>query len=233
MKIVARLALFSFMAVACWLALNAVSTTPRSDADVSKSMPGTTAELPNEEITHARHLDTLSRRTKDHAATALAFAERRGMNTDFCIMVDMSIHSGLYRLFVWDYAKDTITLTGLCSHGCGRHAWGVDDTKEAPVFSNKPESHLSSLGKYKIGARGYSNWGISVNYKMHGLSPTNSNAYKRVIVLHSWESVPDEEPYPQGTPEGWGCPAVSNQTMRTLDEKLTNAKKPVLMWLYR
>jgi len=154
------------------------------------------------------------------------------MNTDFCILVDYSIHSGKKRLFVYDFKKDSIVLVGMVSHGCGDNPWGIDATKTNPTFSNVPESHQSSLGKYKIGKRGYSSWGINVNYKMHGLQKTNSNAYERVIVLHSWDMIPNEECYPNGTPEGWGCPAVSNEFMKSLDIKLKSAKKPVLMWCY-
>jgi len=91
---------------------------------------------------------------------------------------------------------------------------------------------LSSLGKYRIGKRGYSNWGINVNYKLHGLEASNSNAYKRIIVLHSWKDIPNDEVYPRGCPEGWGCPAVSNDFMRKLDVLLKNSRKSVLMWVY-
>ncbi len=46
------------------------------------------------------------------------------------------------------------------------------------------------------------------------------NAYRRLIVLHSWESDSNIPIYPNGTPEGWGCPAVSNDMMKILDKKL-------------
>ena len=115
---------------------------------------------------------------------------------------------------------------------CGNKPWSGDMTKTSPVFSNTPDSHLSSLGKYRIGKRGYSNWGIHVNYRLHGLESTNSNAFSRDIVLHSWESVADLETYPKGTPEGWGCPAVSDNTMRELDSLLQNSGENVLLWIY-
>ncbi|MGJ1262192.1 hypothetical protein [Sphingobacterium spiritivorum] len=37
---------------------------------------------------------------------------------------------------------------------------------------------------------------------------------------------------PQGSPEGWGCPTVSNEAMKIIDARLRRAKKPVLMWIY-
>jgi hypothetical protein len=169
---------------------------------------------------------------KTKSNEALAFCKKKNYNIDFALFVDMSIHSGKNRLFVYDFKKDSIVLSGLCSHGCGEMAWGEDQSKTNPIFSNTPESHLSSLGKYKVGKRGWSNWGINVNYKLHGLEASNSNAYNRFIVLHSWDDVPETSIYPNGTPEGWGCPAVSNNTMRKLDALLKKSSKPVLLWIY-
>ena len=168
----------------------------------------------------------------EKAKEALEFCKSNHYNTEFCVLVDMRIHSGKNRMFVWDFKTDTIVKSGLCSHGCGDSPWGSDETKTAPVFSNTPDSHLSSLGKFKIGDRGYSQWGINVNYKLHGLEKTNKNAYKRYIVLHSWEMVSDNPTYPEGTPEGWGCPAVSNEMMKQLDKKLKTSTKPVLLWVF-
>lgn len=161
------------------------------------------------------------------------FCIRNNLNTEICVLVDMSIHSGKNRLFVYDLINKTIILEGLCSHGCCENAWGTTSTKSNPIFSNVENSHCSSLGKYKIGQRGYSNWGINVNYKLHGLEESNSNAYERFIVLHSWNMVPSQELYPEGTPEGWGCPAVSNLLMKKLDELLKRCKEPVLFWVYQ
>ena len=167
------------------------------------------------------------------AQEALTFCQQNDMNTDFCLLVDMGIHSGKNRIFIYQFNSDSVLSKGLCSHGCCSGAWGGDDSKENPKFNNIPESHCSSLGKYKVGARGYSNWGININYKLHGLESSNSKAYERVIVLHSWNMVGDAEIYPAGTAEGWGCPAVSNNQMRYLDGLLKDVDKPVLLWIYQ
>lgn len=163
---------------------------------------------------------------------AKEYCKKNGLSTELVILVDMSIHSGKNRLFVYNLKNKSIVLSGLCSHGCCEKEWGSDQTKVNPKFSNIENSHCSSLGKYKIGKRGYSNWGIHVNYKLHGLEDTNKNAYKRFIVLHSWERISDKEVYPYGTPEGWGCPAVSNSVMKDLDKLLKKQNKPVLLWMF-
>ncbi|MFC4162734.1 murein L,D-transpeptidase catalytic domain-containing protein [Epilithonimonas zeae] len=173
-----------------------------------------------------------SSKTNQKAKEALQFCKAKNFNTDFCILIDMSQHSGLKRFFIYDFKKDEITNEYLVGHGCGNSSWSADYTKENPSFSNEDNSHLSSLGKYKIGARGYSNWGVNIKYLMHGLEETNSNALKRIIVFHSWEMMSDDEVYPKGSPEGWGCPTVSNKAFKEIDPVLKNSKKPVLMWIY-
>lgn len=35
----------------------------------------------------------------------------------------------------------------------------------------------------------------------------------------------DEEIYPKGSPEGWGCPTISNNAMKELDPIIQNSKK--------
>lgn len=171
-------------------------------------------------------------RLQQKAKQALHFCKSKGMNEEFCVLIDMSLHSGKNRAFLWDFKKDTLLKAALCAHGCGAHPWSGTYTKDKPTFSNTPDSHCSSLGKYKIGKRGYSAWGIKINYLLHGLESSNSNALKREIVLHSWEDVQEQEVFPEGTPEGWGCPAVANSFMKTVDEKLKSAEKPALLWMF-
>ncbi len=169
---------------------------------------------------------------KQKGKEALQFCKTKGMNKEFCILIDMSRHSGLKRFYVWNFVTQKPVYSFLVSHGCCDNPWSMDYSKTKAIFSNRDGSHCSSLGKYKIGARGKSAWGIGINYLLHGLEKSNSNALKRAIVLHSWEQVPDEEVYPNGTPEGWGCPCLSNKNFRLLDPLLKQARKPVLMWIY-
>ncbi|MDR2840998.1 MAG: murein L,D-transpeptidase catalytic domain family protein [Paludibacter sp.] len=168
----------------------------------------------------------------EKTSEALSFCRKNGFNTDFCILIDMKIHSGKYRMFVWNFVNQEIEHKALCAHGCGKG--NNRSTGAQPVFSNTPETLLSSLGKYKIGIRSYSQYGINVHYKMHGLETTNNNAFKRLIVLHSHNPVPENEIYPSHLPMGWsfGCPVTDNATMTLLDKKLRASKKSVLIWIY-
>ena len=150
------------------------------------------------------------------------------MNTSYCILVDMSIHSGKNRLFVYDFKKEKIIVEGLCAHGVGGGSG-----PNYVVYSNKVNSNCTSLGKYKLGIRSYSRWGINVHYKMHGLESTNNNAFKRIVVLHSYKPVPAFETYPApmfGVSQG--CPVVANETMRKIDKLIRTGQENMLLWIY-
>ncbi len=171
-------------------------------------------------------------KTREKVREALKYCQDKNFNTDFCILIDMSLHSGVNRFMVWDFKEATILHSFLVSHGCCDKPWGRGHSKENPIFSNVSGSHCSSLGKYKIGERGYSNWGVHIKYLLHGLDSTNNNALSRYIVFHSWDAIADKEVYPQGTPEGWGCPAISNNSFKIIDPMLKSSAKSVLMWIY-
>lgn len=169
----------------------------------------------------------------DKITEAKSYCRKHRMDTNFAILIDYSIHSGKKRAFLVNLQKDSIIDTLLVSHGCGDMPWGYDLSKDAPQFSNDFEGHRSSLGKFKIGSRGYSSWGINVKYTLHGLEASNSNALKRIIVMHGWGDVTDHEVYPRGTPEGWGCPAFSNAGMTKIDSLLKSKKNAVLLWGFK
>jgi hypothetical protein len=170
---------------------------------------------------------------RSKAIEAKQYCRQKNLNTDFYILIDLSRHSGLKRFFVWDLNNNKITNSFLVSHGSCDNPWAQDFSKTNVKTSNVEDSHCSSVGKYIIEERGLSQWGIKVKYLMHGQEPTNNNATKRAIVFHSWEKVSDEEVYPAGTPEGWGCPAISNKSMKIMDDKIKASDKRVLMWIVK
>lgn len=162
---------------------------------------------------------------------AAAFCSKNGMNTDYYFLVDLSIHSGKNRFFICDLKQGKILDQNLVTHGACDVETANASKWEKAKFSNNDNSHCSAKGKYKIGSRDYSGWGIHVKYWLHGLDPTNSNAEDRIIVLHSWTSVKNSEVYPSYSPLSWGCPAVSDEFMTKLDERLKQSGKPVLLWI--
>ncbi|MDR2595665.1 MAG: murein L,D-transpeptidase catalytic domain family protein [Fibromonadaceae bacterium] len=177
-------------------------------------------------------VETSNAQIEEKAKEALSFCKANDCNTDFCILIDMKIHSGKHRMFIYDFKNQGVERKALVAHGSGKGT--NSSTGDKPLFSNEKGSLLTSLGKYKIGTRSYSQYGINVHYKMHGLEASNSNAFERIIVLHSFTPLPLEEIYPYHLPMGWsfGCPVTDDETMTWLDAKLKNAKKPVLLWIF-
>lgn len=173
---------------------------------------------------------TYSQKPEFKYKEALVFCKKQKLDTTIAFFVDMSVHSGKNRFFIVDLQKRSVLNSGLCCHGAGG-----ESTVEIPVFSNVSGSNCTALGKYKTGARAYSNWGINVHYKMFGLEKSNCNAFERIIVLHSYTPISNNEIYPKHLPLGWsqGCPVVSDELMTTIDKLLKNRKRPVLLWIYK
>lgn len=160
------------------------------------------------------------------------YCKRNNLNQNKFILIDLGVHSGLKRFFIYDFKKNTILKSYMVSHGCGDNSWGATMSKEKAPISNEFDSHCSSIGKFVVLDRGVSQWGIKVNYILQGKDKTNSNARNRAIVLHSWDAISSNEVYPEGTPEEWVCPAVSNESMKEID-KLLQENKKVLIWIIK
>lgn len=163
---------------------------------------------------------------------ALDFCKSKGLSTKQCVMVDMSIHSGYERLFIWDFENQIETFCALVGHGdCGKD-WTLSEDVE-PEFSDRPKSRCTPIGKFKIGSRGYIQYGVKLKYTLHGLESSNRNAISRGIVLHSSQFVPDERLYPEHIVESYGCPIVSNNFFGTLDQIIQQDSKPLLFWIIK
>ncbi len=201
-------------------------------ATIGLILLGCTKDFTNENIGSLEVPDSsITIDLSEKARIAQHYCSENNLNTEFCILIDMNIHSGKKRFHVWDFNKREIINSYLVSHGCCNNPWAEDYSKTSPQFSNIENSHCSSLGKYKTGERGWSSFGVHVNYRLHGLESSNSNANERDIVFHSWERVSDQETFPYGTPEGWGCPALSNKAFTEIDAYLKDSR-PTLMWIY-
>ena len=162
---------------------------------------------------------------------AASFCKENNYNESYYFLVDLSVHSGKNRFFIYDFATKKVLDKNLVTHGSCDQFEENPDKWEKVKFDNRVDSHCSMKGKYKIGTRDYSSWGINVKYWLHGLESTNKNAEKRVVVLHSWSAVKNQEIYPRYSPLSWGCPAVSDAFMEKLDKRLLQSEKSVLLWI--
>jgi hypothetical protein len=160
------------------------------------------------------------------ASQARSYALENNFSANYCFFVDMSIPSGRKRFFVYDLEKNMVLLSGLVSHGNCKQGL-VSEAR----FSNVPGCGCSSMGKYKIGEKYRGQYGKS--YKLYGLESTNSNAYKRAIVLHGISCVPDEEIYPGVVCNSFGCAMVSPVFFERLALIIDQSKRPIILWIYK
>jgi hypothetical protein len=163
--------------------------------------------------------------SKEEWALAVRYAIENGYSTDQLFLIDMRIASGKNRFFVYNPKDDSVELSGLVAHGsCNTHFL------EEPQFSNKPNCGCSSVGKYKVGPAYHGEFGKS--YRLFGLDSSNSNAFKRGIVLHGFDPVPDHEIYPQPLCNSFGCPMVNRSFLAKVSEIIDRSQKPILLWIY-
>lgn len=146
-------------------------------------------------------------------------------NTKIAFLVDMRIKSGKNRFFVYDLVNDKILDQGLVANGSGSETAVRGDLK----FSNEPNSNCTSLGNYTIGKSYKGMFGKS--YKLSGLDPTNSNALKRAIVLHSYSAVPEEE-QDHYIALSHGCPMVNEIFFKKLEKIIDASKSNIILNIY-
>ena len=161
---------------------------------------------------------------KSKAELAKKFVQEQGYNASICMMVDMSLSSGINRFFVYDLKNDTIKNNGLVTHGRCNEEW-----LEGRKYGNTVGCGCTSLGKYKIGNPYNGRFGLA--YKLYGLEKTNDKAFARYVVLHSHDCVPETE-VKDDICQSDGCPTVSPNFLQYLKPIIDKSGKPVLLWIY-
>ncbi len=152
---------------------------------------------------------------------ALEFCKSNNLNTNYCIFVDFSKHEGKKRYVLYNLKTRNVEYSSVCANGLNRNN-----------FSNKEGSNLSSLGKYRVtsivGKMGIGEECII----LEGLEPTNINARKRQILIHSHKSVyynPGTYPFNIFYKNlSWGCFVIDKRAFN----KTKNIAKPMLLWAY-
>lgn len=175
---------------------------------------------------HSNHTltTTSAKKLQLKANEARLFVQQKGYNDIICFLVDMSLHSGQNRFFVYDLKKDTIRNSGLVTHGRCNQYW-----LEGRKYGNTVGCGCTSLGKYKIGHAYSGRFGLA--YKLYGLDKTNDKAFQRFVVLHAHDCVPESEAK-DDICQSDGCPTVSVNFLQYLKPIIGASKKPVLLWIY-
>ncbi len=152
----------------------------------------------------------------DLALGALSCAVKSGavQNPPTLTVIDYSRPSSEKRLWVFDLKSRELIYEELVAHGQGSGA-GV-----ATQFSNKPDTHQTSLGLFVtdttyVGKNGYS-------LRLDGLDRGfNDRARERAIVMHGAPYVSDGFVKSTGRlGRSWGCPAVSELVARQMIDRL-------------
>ena len=162
------------------------------------------------------------------AEKALKYAQRRGLNENYCLFLDYGIPSGKPRLFVWSFNENRVVYSGYAMHGPGKGS-----TDETPVFSNVPGSNCSSLGRFEVTRkRGKRN---KTGFYLKGLEFSNSSAYSRCIMIHSSKWV-DRNRWRRYIPLNakccLGCVTVSTRDMAYINRLVGKEQGNLLLWSY-
>lgn len=156
------------------------------------------------------------------AVEAIYCAQDQGMDVDKVIVVDMNMEATNKRLWAFDIknpSKPRLVINERVAHG-----GGSDRNKDgkADAFSNTPDSHMTSLGLYKISERykGRNGW----SRRLDGLfAKFNGKARDRAVVMHPSKYVSAER-----VGRSQGCPAVSQTTMNALEDA---GLKNAVLWI--
>lgn len=158
-------------------------------------------------------------------ATAIkTFAKVKGFNSQLCFLMDASLPSNGNRFFIYNLKNDSIENVGLVTHGRCNQQW-LEERK----YSNTIGGGCTSLGRYKIGNAYDGRFGLA--YKLHGLDSSNSNAFKRFVVLHAHECVPNEVSENEIC-QSDGCPTVSTAFLKELQLLICHSSKPILLLIF-
>lgn len=139
------------------------------------------------------------------------------------------MHSGKKRLFLYDFKLKRFTESFMVLHGKCRNS---NCSRKVAQFSNRPRSYCSSLGKYTLENEVTNSRNYGEKIIMKGRERTNSNAERRMIVLHPSKYAPDRETYPKYLPANSNeCPSVSHNSFDIIKEIIKKQDKDVLLWI--
>lgn len=154
------------------------------------------------------------------------FLKESDYNSDKAFLIDFSIPSSKFRFFVVDLKSGKIIQKGLVAHGDGSEDGKMNGNLK---FSNNDGSHCSSLGKYLVEEKYKGKFGMS--YRLTGLDDSNSNARNRAIILHRLSCVPDVEQKDEIC-LSFGCPMVSDNFFKILEQHIDKSDKKLIIYAY-
>jgi len=173
-------------AIAALVALVCGCSSPQAPRDAPREAPPQAAPVPPPAPDDGPSADAIARanpQISPAVARAIERVLREPSDHPRAAVLDFSAHSGTPRFHLIDRASGRVLQTFRVSHGHGSE--GSRNDGFAEVFSNVPDTNASSLGLYRTAETYVSEVYTGLAMRMDGLSPTNSNARSRYIVIHA------------------------------------------------
>lgn len=164
----------------------------------------------------------------ERAESAEKVARRMGLSERYCLLVDYSIPSGTPRMFVWSFEENRVVASTYVMHGPG-----MGSTDEKPVFSNKPGSNCSALGRFAV-THEHGNRNKS-GYYIRGLDFDNQSARGRALMIHKakWVDMNCWRTYiPLNGKCCLGCLTISSRGLEYLSRLIDGERKQMLLWSF-
>lgn len=136
-------------------------------------------------------------------------------NKKYLTIIDMGTSANSERLFIINMETQQLEHKSLVAHG--RNTGGTF----AKQFSNKVNSHQTSLGFYKTAETYIGKHGFSL--RLDGLEFSNNNARRRAVVIHEAAYANANYIKKNGRlGRSYGCPSLPKKDYKTIINKIKN-----------
>jgi hypothetical protein len=205
-----------FLTLFILLAVNAGTGAGERASTPTRASIATRPSVATTPVWNPAALGTIDPHVFDLALGATRCAVRSGAIDDPATLtvIDYSKPSSAKRLWVYDLRSHELLYEELVAHGQG------SGENLPTVFSNKPDTHASSLGLYLtddtyVGKNGYS-------LRLNGLDEGfNDLARDRAIVMHGAPYVSEDFVKTNGRlGRSWGCPALREGVAREVIDRV-------------
>ncbi|MET2984353.1 murein L,D-transpeptidase catalytic domain family protein [Aureibaculum conchae] len=134
-------------------------------------------------------------------------------NSKYLTIIDMSVSANTERFYIINMETQTIEHKSVVAHG---EKSGLEFAKK---FSNKVNSHQTSIGFYKTAETYHGKHGLSL--RLDGLEYSNSKARERAVVIHAADYAnPDFIKSNGRLGRSWGCPSLPEKDYSTIISKI-------------
>lgn len=134
-------------------------------------------------------------------------------NSKYLTIIDMSVSANTERFYIINMENQTIEHKSVVAHG---EKSGFEFAKK---FSNKVNSHQTSIGFYKTAETYSGKHGLSL--RLDGLEYSNNKARERAVVIHAADYAnPDYIKSNGRLGRSWGCPSLPEQDYSTIVSKI-------------